>query len=106
MEEKKRMSYSSIYEIRQKISLSQKLVKKRPEFRTYAGASPAISEQIALIKSAIKHGIITRKEDKQLLKMYVDFLKEKNKALFAATVGELSKLSFYYGLPSNVIDAT
>jgi len=61
---------------------------------------------IALINAVLKNKMVKDKDSVKTMEFYRDFLKEKNKALFAATVSELSKLSFYFGLDQNVISAT
>ena len=96
-------SYDTLYEMRKKISMAQRLTKKDPSFKRLTGASTQISETIALIDVATKHKII---QSDPMLEFFREFLIQKNKALFASSCSELSRLSFYLGLKDDSISAT
>lgn len=98
------MSYDSIYQIRKTITMAQKLSKKDEEFTYYVGASPEISQTIALLDSVIEAKMIGE-ESATTLQFFRKFLIRKNKALFASLCSELSKLSFYLGLEDDTINA-
>lgn len=98
--------YDNIYQIKQTITLSQRLVKDKPEFALYTGASAEISSLIALINTMIKTKRISDPKTIETLEFFKEYLVEQNKALFASIVSELSKLSFYYGLKDDSIHAT
>lgn len=85
--------------------MAQKLSKKDGEFTSYVGASPEISQTIALLDSILEAKIMG-KESKETLTFFRKFLIRKNKALFASLCSELSKLSFYLGLEDDTISAT
>ena len=95
--------FDTIYQIKKTITMAQKLTRQDESFKVLTGASPAISETIALIDSATKHKII---ENDDMIKFYRDFLIQKNKALFASTCSELSRLSFYLGFRDDAVSAT
>jgi len=97
--------YDNIYQIKQTITLSQKLVRDKPEFADYTGGSPEISQTIALIDS-VKDAKLLSEESLKTLEFFRSHLIRQNKALFASLVSELSKLSFYYGLKDDSIHAT
>lgn len=99
------MSYDTIYQMKKTITLSQKLVADKPEFADYTGGSPDISQTIALIDSIIDAKMIGE-ESLKTLNFFRSHLIRQNKALFASMVSELSKLSFYFGLKDDAIDAT
>ena len=98
--------YDSIYQIKQTITMAQRLAKQDTDFKAYVGASPRISETIALIDTILKSQIKLTDKLKTQLTFYRDFLIRKNKALFASMVSELSKLSFYLGIKDDSISAT
>ena len=86
--------------------MAMKLAKKDADFQSYVGASPGISETIALIDTLLKTDSIKISENQtKKLTFYREFLLRKNKALFASVVSELSKLSFYLGLEDDAISA-
>lgn len=84
--------------------MAQKLSKKDVEFTYYVGASPDISQNIALLDSILEAKMIGE-ESIETLKFFRKFLIRKNKALFASLCSELSKLSFYLGLEDDTINA-
>ncbi len=96
--------YDSIYQIKRTISMAQRLVNKDAEFKSYVGASPRISQTIALLDTMMQ--LKEDDETKKKLQFFKNMLIRKNKALFASVVSELSKLSFYLGIDDASIDAT
>ena len=95
--------YDTLYAMKKKITMAQKLTKQDGSFKLLTGASTQISETIALIDVATKHKIIP---SDPMLQFFREFLIQKNKALFASTCSELSRLSFYLGLKDDSISAT
>ena len=96
--------YDSLYQIKKTVTMSQQLVAKDPDFALYVGASPEVSQTIALINVILETDLISE-ESKPTLEFLRTFLHHKNKALFAALCSELSKISFYLGLRTEGIDA-
>ncbi len=96
--------YDTLYQIKKTVTMSQQLVSKDTDFALYVGASPDISERIALI-NVLKQTPWFDDETKQELTFIQNLLHHKNKALFAALCSELSKISFYLGMRTEGIDA-
>ena len=86
------------------ITMAQKLSRKDKEFTQYVGASPELSQTIALLDSVIEAKMVGE-ESIATLTFFRKFLIRKNKALFASLCSELSKLSFYLGLEDDTINA-
>lgn len=96
--------YDSIYQIKKTITMAQRIVKEDGDFKHYVGASPEISQTIALLDSILDAKMIG-KDSIKTMTFFRKFLIRKNKALFASLCSELSKLSFYLGLEDDTIDA-
>ena len=62
------------------ITMAQRIVKEDQEFKHYVGASPEISQTIALLDSIIEAKIVG-KESVATLTFFRKFLIRKNKAL-------------------------
>lgn len=97
--------YDSLYQIKKTVTMSQQLVAKDSDFALYVGASPEVSQTLALINVVLQTKGLISEESKPTLEFLKTFLHHKNKALFASLCSELSKISFYLGLRTEGIDA-
>lgn len=86
----------SLYEIKQKVTMSQKIVAKNSDYGEYAGADLETALKMAKIKTLLTTGFIP-KNLKPLVTFYLVFLDQKRKAFFGATATELTKLGFILG---------
>lgn len=86
----------SIFEIRQKTTMSQDLVKKDSDYELYAGADLGTALKIAKIKTLLAVDLIPE-EMLPLVKLYLLYLNNKRKAFFGSTSGEITKLGFLLG---------
>ena len=84
--------------IRQKISMSAKIVSKVDrEYGYYSGASLEIASQLAMIDTILKLGLVPERFV-CLLKMMRTHLDQQRKAFFASVgASELTKLGFILG---------
>jgi len=82
----------SKYEFYKEASLSQQLAHRHPEYSDYAGCDTKTSLTLARLKILGKHNIIDL--DDAGIKLLVDLLNEKRKAMFATSekVNEITKM--------------
>lgn len=88
------MKSESFYEIKQKISMSQKIVAKDHDYGDYSGADLETAMKISKIKTLIEAGII---KPSPLINLALTMLNQKRKAFFGSTSTELTKLGFILG---------
>lgn len=89
--------YTSLYEIKQKISMSQGISNKDSDYAEFAGADPETARKIGNVKLCLKHGIYANDLQKTMMMLYREYLDLMRKAWFASTCGEISKLGFILG---------
>lgn len=89
--------YDTLYEIKQKISMSQGISNKDHDYADFAGADPATAQSIGIVKLCLKHKIYTDDLQKLMMTLYKEYLNLMRKAWFASTCGEISKLGFILG---------
>lgn len=99
------MRQDSLYEIQQKVSMSQRIVKKDKDWREYAGGNLIINDKIAKLMTLNKAGLIPTKL-KPLVSLALIYLEQQRKAHFGAMSTELTKLGFILGDPRNKLRAT
>ncbi|HKJ30795.1 MAG TPA: hypothetical protein VKA34_03160 [Balneolales bacterium] len=97
------MKADNLYEIKQKISMSQKIVKKDKTYGLFSGADLTTSLTIAKLKTALELNLI---KESILTKTALTLLDYKRKAYFSSTCTELTKLGFILGDPRTTISAT
>ena len=97
---------TDIWEIRQKSSMSQKVVAKdgNEAYGFYAGAHPEIAAEMAQIEVMLEARLIP-KPLVPFVKLRYMLLDELRRAWFASTGSEITMLGFLLGLKSNVINA-
>lgn len=95
----------SLFEIQQKISMSQKIVKKDKDYGEYSGGNLTINDKIAKIRTLQKAGLVPKKLE-PLVKFYLIYLDQQRKAFFGATSTELTKLGFILGDERKFISAS
>ncbi|MHC3128736.1 MAG: hypothetical protein IBV52_01480 [Candidatus Bathyarchaeota archaeon] len=100
-----KMKSLSDYQIKQAITLSQRLVKKDSEYREYAGADLMTALKIAKIDSLKESGLIPEKM-MPLVDFYRMYLVKKRKAFFASMSTELTKLGFLLGMDTKSLIGT
>lgn len=88
------MKTSTDYQISQTITLSQRLQDKDHIFGEYSGAHLQDALKLAKINALIESGLLPENELVKFIKIYI---KHRQKAFFASTCSELSKLGFLLG---------
>ena len=95
----------SLYEIQQKITMSQKIVKKDKDYGEYAGGSLMINERRAKLLTLKKAGLIPKRLEK-LIDFYLIYLDQQRKAFLGSVSTELTKLGFILGDERTYISAS
>ena len=95
----------SLYEIQQKITMSQKIVKKDKEYGEYAGGSLIINNRLAKILTLKKAELIPESL-KPLIDFYLIYLDQQRKAFVGSVSTELTKLGFILGDERTYISAS
>lgn len=97
--------YDTMEMIRQKVTMSQEIAKKDPEYGWYAGAEPRQASLMAKIDTCLDYGVFPESE-LPMIKFYRAWLGQQAKAFFASMCGELSKLGFIRGYTRTIKSAT
>ena len=95
----------SIFEIQQKTTMSQDIVKKDKEYAEYAGADLDTALKRAKINTLIAVGLIP-KEMMPLVSLYLIYLDKKRKAFFGSMSGEITKLGLLLGEDTTELKVT
>lgn len=97
------MKSDQLYEIKQKISMSQRIVKNDQDYGDYSGADLTTALTLAKLKTALDMQIIKKTP---ITDLALKLLDHKRKAYFSSTCTELTKLGFILGDPRTIISAT
>lgn len=84
-----------MYEIKQKISMSQKIVKKDEDYGFYSGADLETAIKISKLKTLIKAGYLP--SDNEMVTFMLLYLEQRRKAFMGSMSTELTKLGFILG---------
>ena len=72
-----------LYDLIERISLSQKIAGDHREYEEYSGSDTELSKKIAVLNVLIKHKILDKND--KTIKLAKDLLCEKRKAVFASS---------------------
>ena len=98
---KRSSPFTSLKNIFDQISMSQRLSQKDSEYANYAGGSLEIANKIAKIDLCLEKQILPE-GFKPLLNIYRDYLIKQRKAFFATiATKELSQLGFLLGVDTS-----
>lgn len=95
----------NIFEITQKVTMSQKIQRKDNDYAEYAGGNLFINNRRAKILTLKKAGLIPEKL-MPIIEFYLLHLEQQRKAFFGAACTEITKLGFLLGDERNYISAS